>query len=403
MAMARKLKEKEEARRKAELDAAEIQQKDILASKERTDRERQAKLEAEKWADYEAAEEAKRQEELRIWKTKEYFEFNKFGRKKDPEGYPSYFGYHVGKNGAWRPEGEGAMYYEGKKVFEGHYLNGLEHGDGWQGKWKGGFQTGRVHGVGEYDGKEALVRKNIVLCLKEELINGKCIQFNDPSMRQYNKDRQPQATILYHIDNWRYKMRFHDDSDPLVREVDFRTIKDFKILHTKPLIYPLAHFKIDTDSTTRYKYWEDVYGQKERPRLGAVGGRRATDCSAHGVKTLSNAQRFTSDYRENVMEPRAAGIGEAMELEDVEFQKELKRKQWAKLIDERRAKEEEEKKKEVEAEEKRQMAANLAKQKEKVAKEAEESKKMEAEMQSQLDQFEAEYTDPSAVSPKQEK
>ena len=58
MAMARKLKEKEEARRKAELDAAEIQQKDILASKERTDRERQAKLEAEKWADYEAAEEA---------------------------------------------------------------------------------------------------------------------------------------------------------------------------------------------------------------------------------------------------------------------------------------------------------------------------------------------------------
>ena len=48
-----------------------------------------------------------------------------------------------------------------------------------------------------------------------------------------------------------------------------------------------------------------MYGQEDRPRLGAVGGRRATgDCSTFGIKTLHTNQRTTSDFRETVMEAR---------------------------------------------------------------------------------------------------
>ena len=103
--MARKLKEKEEIRRKAEEAAAFLQKKDIEAAKERADREHEARMEKEKWKDLEAMEEAKKAEELRIWKTKEYFEINKFGHRVEPEGFPMYFGNHVGTHSAWKPEG----------------------------------------------------------------------------------------------------------------------------------------------------------------------------------------------------------------------------------------------------------------------------------------------------------
>jgi hypothetical protein len=173
-------------------------------------------------------------------------------------------------------------------------------------------------------------------------------------------------------------VRYEDEMAPYERLIDFSTLKDFCILHLAPQIYPIGHFKIDSDSMPNYKVWEELYGQKERPKLGVVGGRRDGDCAAHGVKTLRQDQGPTSKYDENVFEPRAAGVGAAMELENVELQRELKREQWAKLIDERREAEEEAKRKEVAEEESKQMAESLARQKAKVAETALEDAAMAA-------------------------
>ena len=48
------------------------------------------------------------------------------------------------------------------------------------------------------------------------------IEFNDMSMRIPNKLHRPRATILYKVgdkEEWRYKMRFHDDIQPYIKIV----------------------------------------------------------------------------------------------------------------------------------------------------------------------------------------
>jgi hypothetical protein len=392
MAMARKLREKEAARKKLEEKMAFLGKKDIEAAKDRAIREKLAK-EAKEAEEYERLhQEEVRLEKLKVWKTKEYFELNKFGRKVDPEGWPSYFGYHKGTNGAWMPHGPGEMKVGGETTFKGHYVEGLEHGKGETSTWKGDFKSGRVDGVGTYNGKECLVRHSVIVCYQDELLDGKCIEFYDHTMKVANLDGPVRATIVKHIKGWRYMLRFHDESRPLQRSLDLSTLVNrdkapFRVMHHLPTIYPLNHFDQDTDTVSSYSYWKDNYGQDVRPRLGAVGGRRCGTTSPHGVKVLNTAQRHTTEFDENVFEPREVGIGEALELENVEFQKEQKRKQWAALIDERRAAEEEEKKKEIAAEEAKQMQAQLEAQRqraqERAEKEAEEkaaNEKILAEM-----------------------
>ena len=368
--LAAKLRAKEKERAAAAEAAAFLNKKDIEAAAARAMREAEKKKEKDRWEDLEREKEAARLEREKIWKTKEYFEINKYGRKCLPEGYPMYFGHHKGVHDAWKPEGPGEQYYEGKKIFDGNFVNGLEHGKGQTATWQGDFKSGQADGIGFYEGKEALVRHNRVICFKEELLDGKQVLLKDPSCKIPNKDFQPKVIILYHVRKWKYQVRYEDEMVPYERLIDFSTLLDFKILHHAPQIYPLGHFKIESDSMPKYQVWEELYGQKERPKLGVVGGRRNGDCSAAGVRTLRQEQAPTSKYDENVFEPRAAGVGAAMELENVELQRELKREQWAKLIDERREVEEEAKRKEVAEEESKQMAENLARQKAKVAETA---------------------------------
>lgn len=385
MAMAAKLKAKEKARREMEEKAAFLQKKDIEAAKERAVREKAAREEKERLEYEKAHEEEARLEKLKVWKTKEYFELNKFGRKKDPEGWPSYFGYHKGTHGAWMPHGPGEMYYEGEKVFEGHYVEGLEHGTGATKTWKGGFKAGMVDGVGVYEGREALVRHSMIVCYQDELKDGKCLEFYDQTMHVPNLDGPVRATIINHVKGWRYRIRYHDETRPLVRTLDLSTLTNrdkapFRVRHDLPTVYHLNRWDMDTDSVSSYKFWKEAYGQEERPKLGAVGGRRCGNTSPHGVKVLTQAQRKVTKYQENIFEPRAVGIGEALELENVEFQREQKRKQFAKLIEERRAADEEEKKKAVAEEEAKQFQEQLEAQREKAQKRAEaEAKEKEAD------------------------
>jgi len=390
MAMAAKFKKKEEERRRAEEAAAFLGEKDIQAAKERAAREKEAREEKERLAALEADEEEAAKERERIWKTKEYFEINKYGRKRQPDDYPMYFGHHVGTHGAWRPEGPGEMYVEGEKVFDGHYVAGLEHGYGENYKWKGEFKAGRIDGVGKIDGRECLVRHNMIVVFKDELLDGHVLEFMDASMRQPNETQRPRATILYHVKKWRYQLRYWDESRPLERSLDLSTLYNrggppFRIVNKRQHIYPLNHFKQDVDSVSGYKFWKDVYGQDKRPVLGAVGGRREGDTRAHGIKTLTSQQRTTTKYDENVFEPREVGIGAAMEAENVELQAELKKQQWAKLIDERRAEEEKKKKAEIAAEEEKQMQEQLEAQRKKAQKQKEDddvqAKKDSAEME----------------------
>ena len=313
-------------------------------------------------------------ERLRIWKTKDYYELNKFGNRRDPEGYPQYFGHHKGVEDAWMPHGDGEHYYNGKKIFEGHFLNGLEHGKGSTEIWTGGFAHGKMDGTGLYKGREAMVRRSQIICFQDELTDGKCIEFYDRTMRVPHLDAPVRANILCHIKGWRYKMRFHEEAPPQTRSIDLATLVNFeklpfRVRHDLPSVYTLDRFGIETDSPNPYKFWEEAYGQKGRPRLGAVGGRRVTQPSdPHGVKVLMSGQRTKTKFKENVFEPRAVGIGEALEQANAEYRMEQKRKQWSKLIDERRAAEEEEKRKEVAAEQEQQMQAQLQAQREKALK-----------------------------------
>lgn len=46
--------------------------------------------------------------------TKEYFEYNAYGRKVQPREEPLYFGEHRGQEGAWMPHGYGEFYLNGE-------------------------------------------------------------------------------------------------------------------------------------------------------------------------------------------------------------------------------------------------------------------------------------------------
>lgn len=108
-------------------------------------------------------------------------------------------------------------------------------------------------------------------------------------------------------------------------QLDLTVIKNFKVLHSLPLVYHLTSFGIETDSPIVYDYHDDVYGCMTKLRI--AGGRRTIEMNQHSAAPLLPPLRRHSNYKENVFESRAFGVGAAAEEEEEILKKELKKKQ----------------------------------------------------------------------------
>ena len=73
-------------------------------------------------------------------------------------------------------------------------------------------------------------------------------------------------------------------------------------------------------------------------KLQSMGGaiRKTLVQQTVGVEPLKPHMRYTSDYKENLFETRAIGIGAAEEVEMERNRAALKKQQWAALIEDRK-------------------------------------------------------------------
>jgi hypothetical protein len=185
-------------------------------------------------------------------KTKKYFVLNQFNQPKSPKGSPTYSGQYTGSHGYWQPHGEGEFRINDEVVYKGTFdkkgfLQGngahefTREGEGGQKKWsrwEGGFQNGMMNGLGTListsatvaaaDGgkqpasatatsstiaREALARDNVIVCFRDELVEGRQVQFEGTGVAVGLDTERPRATIVKHIRNWRFKVRFHDEGE----------------------------------------------------------------------------------------------------------------------------------------------------------------------------------------------
>ena len=198
------------------------------------------------------------------------------------------------------------------------------------------------------------------------------MEIEDPSLR-LGSNRRPRVTIMSHRKKWSFKCRFHDEVQPRERYVDFSTLKNFKVLHHLPLVYDQTRFQIPLEADTRYNYWEDVYGQITRPKLGHAGGRAGAEMRPKGVKIKSIEEKPVSNYTENVFESQEMGIGRSLlEKERIQVLAN-KMEAWNKALAEKRELENQERNRLVAEEEAHVLAEAQAKQMEKAKQRQEEA------------------------------
>lgn len=119
-------------------------------------------------------EELKRQEEE--FKTKKYFEFNKYDRKVTVEGAPYFKGELELASSAWRPDGPGKFVYDDRVALDGLFIKGdfvsgkfvLPDGSVWEGQ----MHHDLIHGIGkiskpECDSEEALAYRGHLICTRK--------------------------------------------------------------------------------------------------------------------------------------------------------------------------------------------------------------------------------------------
>ena len=271
---------KAEALRKAE--EARIKQETEDAYWAEHEEERLA-MEREKW---EAAE--------IVRKTKKYWKLNEFSDEQDSIAMnPTYFGEHITdhKGDAWVPHGKGKFLVGDEPIIEGTYKKGYLHGNATHSfdddsKWEGEYKDGYMEGIGYYTTaqedpvydengavvgsppkqrrREAIARRNILMCYKDELGAGKQVEFNDHTMHVITNTRRPRATIMHHVRGWKFRCHFHDEIRPRERDVVFSSIRDFKVLHHLPLIYHTTEFGVCNDPPVRYDYYQDVYVTRKK-------------------------------------------------------------------------------------------------------------------------------------------
>ena len=405
-------KEKERAKKLEALatvvDAkAELQRKKDEKRRQEEDREAALRAQAESDAAYQL--ELAREAEIKR-KTKDYWKLDHLNeRVLLAPHFPGYYGEHLGDRGAWVPHGKGEFRHKHEVILEGTFRKGIIHGDGVLRLengciWEGEFKNGKIHGVGFWTNekgvkREAVARNHVVICYKDELLDGKQVEIDDPTLRMVAPPltgNKILATIMFHVRGWKYRCRFHEEVRPRERDVVFSSLKTFKILHNLPQIYHLNSFGFEVDATPRYDYWSDVYGQAHKgkgPKLGIAGGRRTAEMRPFQAEPLKPIARTSTktDYRENVYESGMVGIGAAQEEEEVERRREMKRKQFQALIDKRRADAEAERLKTIEEEQKRLAEEDIAKNKAKAAEAAAAKLKHEQDLKEALERAATEY------------
>jgi len=375
----------EEEKRRKEIEERELKKQNALYQKE---------LEAAR---------------IREEKTFQYYNVNKYGRNVPPNREPIYIGDQIKNHGAWIPNGDGEFflsdqYGDPELHLKGKFKKGIINGNGYikiddNWSWEGGFKDGNIHGKGELihiDGtkKMVLAKNNQITCWHEELLDGKQVEIDDISLGIITKENRhiARVTIIRHVYDWRFYVRFHEDIHPKEREIDFSIMKKFTVLHRLPQCYDLCRFGIQMDTDPKYEYFQDNYGPGVIPKLGIAVGRKTAEMKLKGPKPLTAIQKIKTDYKENMFESLAAGIGAAQRENDKEGQKEQRQKQWAALIEERRQKEEEEREHaikeegeqmEKDAEEKRKL-----KQEEKRLENAEYESELKAAQEAAMKEFE---------------
>ena len=402
--------EKERLKKLEALSAA-AEAKATLARKKdeerRREEDRQAALRLN--AESEAAYQLELQKAAEIKrKTKDFWRLDHLNeRVLLPPHFPGYFGEHIdaGK-GSWMPHGQGHFHYKHETILEGTFRKGLIHGNGKlrleDGRvWEGEFKAGKIHGIGlvtelARDGegiaakREAIARDHVVICHKDEIVDGVQVELQDPTLAlglvgQPLSCNKVLASVMFHVKGWKYRCRFHDEVHPRERDVEFSSLRSFKVLHHLPKVYHISRFEhgAPVDAEPRYDYWSDVYGpymKLKGPRLGIAGGRRTAEMRPHQAEALKPIARThaKTDYKENSFESHMVGIGAAQEEEEIARRKELKKKQFEALIEKRRADAEAERLKAIEEEQARITAEDLAKAKAKAA-EAEAQRKRDQE------------------------
>jgi hypothetical protein len=273
--LSEKLKQKEAKRRSKQAELIAVNEKissmyggkDLFLKQEQL-RLRQLKQEEEERLRLELIEKKRAEDER---KTKVYFEFNKYDRRIAMEGGPVYFGDFITKSTAWFPHGKGTFTVFGNEVLNGRFVKGdfvdgiVRFSDG--DTWDGHVEHHRMHGVGlliTQDGtqQEVIARDNEIVCFKSELTNGLHIQFHEQFNNIYPAlNRKPMATVLKHVKEWIYLLKFHDEVWPEDREIDLSRYSSFSIVRDRPHVYSLqgfdliqtAHSRVD-DYRLRPKY-----------------------------------------------------------------------------------------------------------------------------------------------------
>jgi len=373
---AERLRVNEEARIKREAEEKFLRENEHLRKE----------IERKKW---EAAE--------LVRKTKTYYKFNLLNNEMESIALnPTYFGEHITdkKADSWVPHGPGQFLIGDEVVKEGVFHKGHLQSAGVQvfdddSRWEGEFKMGLMCGVGRWFAskdaapREALARDNKIVCYRDEITEGLQVEFEDATMQVVTNTRRPRASVMCHVKNWKYRVHFHDEIRPRERDVVFSTIAKFTLLHHLPRIYHTTRFEgaPHTDPPVRYDYYKDVYGKREEEiRLGITGGRRNINMKPHQATPLTPAQRFANsktDYSENVMESAEVGIGAAKAIAEKARLAELKKQQFAALIETRRKEEEAKRKAMIEEEQKKIMEEDLAKQKETFQKKKQEKERLD--------------------------
>lgn len=329
-------------------------------------------------------------------KTKRFFCFDEFERKKPVEDKSFFYGDIETKNDkSWRPHGHGEYHDKQMKILEGEF----EHGEFQRGsayfpqtnqQWLGrvrnstieGFGAIKVLGIKPIDKEEsneddshhyrrflkgevakaappppapdivdeAIALRGRIICRQSELQVGTQLEFPHQLYGDYGSvdgSIKPRAIIIRHENGWKYWVR-HSNTDtwPRDRLIDLSVLGDFKVLRHLPLVYHL------------HLAGEDAI-HPDQPRLTTDYRYHLPHITARAlVPTLPKRPHHLR--RENMFESREVGIGAAREEDDAKDRAVMQQLQWKHLVAERKAKFQAERQAQVEAEQAAQLEQSVA-------------------------------------------
>eukprot|EP01041_Mallomonas_annulata_P000515 gene515-990_t len=222
------INEKSAARRKKAQLKLELQRsRDHLLKLEedhRIERELAIKLKHQKDEEERLEKERIAQENETKIKTKKYFEFSRYERKIDDKDSTLYYGDSIGAKGAWLPHGQGTYTLGDDIRYEGSFRKGFPHGqcnfiqeNGL--KWSGNFINGNMDGIGVLtykngEEREILMRKNKIICDRNEIEIGKEVEINDADDMLSTGQYRLNVIVLRHVKNWTFFCRFQQEIHP---------------------------------------------------------------------------------------------------------------------------------------------------------------------------------------------